>query len=133
MITTLRILSLLLGCILTLAPSYLVLTFAWSVGEPPDPARYLSFFLPTLAMGLAIGAGPLLVGIPGIVVGKKNPKLRILATVLLGVPALFFVFLGVEGSVTRIVTPIILLLEAVLFSVFVWPAKRFQTGGDRSA
>ena len=126
MFTAIRLASLLLGCALTAAPSFLGLMFAYGVGEPPEPESYLIFFGFLLAVGLVLGLGPLLIGLPGIVAGATTPQARIVAGLLLGVSAAMIALLGMGGSVTRITSPAILLLEAILFAVFVWPAKPFS-------
>lgn len=126
MLTAIRIVSLLVGCTLTAAPSFLGLMFAYGVGEPPEPESYLIFFGPLLVAGLLLGLGPLLIGIPGIVAGAKTPKTRLVVGLLLGVSSTMIALLGMGGSVTRITSPAILLIEVILFAVFVWPAKPFS-------
>lgn len=126
MLSAIRLVSLLLGCALTVAPSFLALMFAYGVDEPPEPESYFIFFGPLLVGGLALGLGPLLIGIPGLVAGATTPKTRLVVGFLLGVSAAMIALLGMGGSITRITSPAILLLEAIVFAVFVWPAKPFS-------
>lgn len=139
MLSAIRLVSLLLGCALTAAPSFLALMFAYGVGEPPEPESYFIFFGPLLVGGLVLGLGPLLIGIPGVVAGAQTPKTRLVVGLLLGVSAAMIALLGMGGSVTRITSSAILLLEAIVFAVFVWPAKPFsdnpalQRGAPRAA
>lgn len=126
MLTSIRLVAILLGFALIAAPSYLGLMFAYGVGEPPELGSYLLFFGPLFIIGLVLGLGPLLIGLPRVVAGSVTPKARVAAGLLLSVSAALIAFLGMGGSVTRVVSPVILLLEFVMFVVFVWPAKPFS-------
>lgn len=125
MLTVLRFISLALGCVLTMAPSFLALQFAYGVGEPPETESYFVFFGPLLVIGLLFGLGPLLIGLPKVVAGSKTPKARLLAGVLLAISIAGILLIGFSGSVTRITSPVILLIEAILFAIFIWPAKPY--------
>lgn len=109
------------------APSYLILQFAYGVGEPPKAENYFVFFGPLLCLGLVFGLGLLLIGFPKLISGQRTPVSRVFAGVLLIVSAGGLLLVGVDGSMTRIVTPVFLLFEIVLFAVFVWPARPFAT------
>ncbi|HWV19047.1 MAG TPA: hypothetical protein VNZ68_10780 [Rhodocyclaceae bacterium] len=125
MVTLLRFISFLLGCAITVAPAYLSLVFAYGVGDPPETTVAFAFYLLPLAIGLIFGIGPLMIGFPKLVVGPEKPKMRIAAGAFLGISIAGFLMVGFGGSVTRVVTPIALLVEIVLFAVFIWPAKDF--------
>lgn len=126
MLTAIRLVSLLLGGALTAAPSFLGLIFAYGVGEPPEQESYLIFFGPLLVAGLVLGLGPLLIGVPGVVAGARTPKSRVVVGVLLGGSVALIALLGMGGAVTRITSPVIFLLEVILFAVFIWPARKFK-------
>lgn len=129
MIPSLRILSFLIGAALAVVPSFLLLQFAYGVGEPPAKGE-IAFFLPTIGIGLFLGGGLLLVGLPKFVSGATTPALRGLSGALIVFSALAVAFLGFSGSVTKMVSPIILFLEFVAFWVFVYPAKFFQVASS---
>jgi len=130
MIPTLRILSLVIGTALAVAPSFLLLQFAYGVGEPPAKGE-VAFFLPVVGIGLLLGGGLLLVGLPRLVSGATTPALRVLAGALLIFSALVLALVGFSGVVTRVISPFILFLELSAFWAFVYPAKLFQ-GASRS-
>ena len=69
--------------------------------------------------------------VSSLVAGGKRPIIRAIAAALLGVSMAGFIVLGIEGSVTLIVTPLALLLEALLFASFIWPAPRFPDPARR--
>jgi hypothetical protein len=73
MLTVVRALSFAVGVILLLAPLALGLGFAYGVGEPPTPNDSAWFAAPILAAGVLIGGGPILIGLPGVVVGPTSP------------------------------------------------------------
>jgi hypothetical protein len=125
MLTVLRLISFALGSALTFAPSFFALQFAYGVGEPPEAERYFAFFGPLLVIGLLIGLGPLLIGFPKVVAGSKFPKTRLLAGVLLVISIADILLVGFSGSVTRITSPAILLIEVTLFAAFIWPARSY--------
>ena len=52
MLTALRLLSILLGVLLSAAPALLALQFANGVGEAPSSGRMTGFVLPLLVLGL---------------------------------------------------------------------------------
>jgi hypothetical protein len=126
----LRALSFAVGTLLLFAPVFLMLSFAYGVGEPPKQSERLWFTLPLLAAGAAIGGGPLLAGIPGLVVGSRRPATQGTAGVLIVVSALAILFIGFSGTVTAIVSPAILLIEAAAFYYFVFPATRYHVAID---
>jgi hypothetical protein len=133
MISALRVLSFVTGMSLVAAPAYLLLLFAHGVGEPPAADRAFAFFFAPICVGLVLGAGLLLAGLPRLVTGEKGLVARFAAGALIILSALIVASLGgFSGSVTRIVTPAILLIELLVFWVFVWPAKGFQEppGGE---
>lgn len=129
MTRVLRVLAFLLGCAVVLAPPFFVLTLAYSLGEPPEDL--LAFLMEPVLVGLIFGAGPLMVGLPSLVAGGKRPIMRAIAAALLGVSMAGFIVLGVEGSVTLVVTPLALALEALLFASFIWPAPWFPDAAPR--
>ena len=130
----LRLINLVFGGALTLAPLLLLLSFSYGVGEPPssDPKGFRYFALPLLA-GVALGGGLLLAGLPNLVVGSIRPVFRSVAGVLLVVSVVAVFFIGFNGSVTVIVCPLVLFLNAMAFFYFVYPAKRFSDTCSRSA
>lgn len=113
-------------------PPYALLLFAHGLGEPHATHAFSTFLPPALMIGLALGSGPLLVGLPGLATGARNPKARIVAGMLLAVSSAGFLAIGFDGYLTRVLTPTVLLVEAVLFAFFVWPAWRFSAGEARS-
>ncbi len=125
MLTALRLLSILLGLLLSAAPAVLALQFAHGAGEVPSGGRITDFVLPLLVLGLPFGLGPLLAGLPRTVCGSRTPVMRVVAGLLLAVSAGGLVIVGMGGSVMLWVSPIVCLLEAAIFAAFVWPAKRF--------
>ena len=129
----LRLVNLVVGGALTLAPLLLLLSFSYAVGELPssDPKGVGYFALPLLA-GVTLGGGLFLVGLPNLVVGSIRPVFRSVAAVLLGVSVVAVFFIGFTGSVTVIVCPLVLLLNAMAFFYFVYPAKRFSATCSRS-
>ncbi len=131
MITLLRLISLLLGGTLTVAPPYLLLLFASGLGEPHTSNAFATFLSPILMIGLALGTGPLLIGLPRLVAGAENPRVRLVAGALLIVSSAGFLAIGFDGYLTRVLTPTALLIEAVLFAFFIWPAWRFSAKGPR--
>ena len=126
MITAVRALSFAVGVILLLAPLALGLGFAYGVGEPPTPNGSAWFAAPLLAAGLLIGGGPVLIGLPGVVVGHRRPVFRYAAAVLLAISAFAIIWIGFSGTVTAIVGPIVLLVEAAAFYLFVYPAATYS-------
>ncbi len=125
MLSLLRLISLLLGCAITIAPAFLTLAFAYGVGEPPETTVAFAFYLLPLVIGLIFGMGPLLIGFPKLVAGPEKPKMRVAAGTFLVISIAGLLMVGFGGSVTRVVTPIALLVEAALFAIFIWPAKHF--------
>lgn len=127
MIAVLRFLSFATGIALVVAPSYLMLLFAHGVGEPPAPNETLLFLLAPLTVGLGLGGGLLLVGLPRVVAGPRTPNGQLAAGALMVLSALLIAFVGgFSGSVTRITNPVFLLVELVAFLVFIWPARTFK-------
>ena len=125
MLTLLRLILFVLGCAITVAPAYLILVFAYGVGEPPETTVAFAFYLLPLVIGLIFGMGPLMIGFPKLVAGPEKPRMRVAAGAFLSISIAGLLMVGFGGSVTRVVTPIALLVEAVLFAVFIWPAKYF--------
>jgi hypothetical protein len=140
----LRLISLVVGSALTLVPLLGLLSFSYLVGEPPssDPKGFGYFGLALLdgvalggglLFGVALGGGLLLAGLPSLVVGSIRPVFRSVAGVLLVVSVVAVFFIGFDGSVTVIVCPLVLLLNAMAFFYFVYPAKPFSDTCSRSA
>ncbi len=126
MITVVRALSFAVGVILLLAPLALGLGFAYGVGEPPTTTDSAWFAGPLLVAGVLIGGGPMLVGIPGVVVGHRRPLFQSVAAVMLSISALAILWIGFSGRVTAIAGPVVLLIEAAAFYFFVYPAARYS-------
>src|SRR5688572_19888642 len=127
MIALLRALSFIAGLALLAAPSFLLLQFAYGVGEPPE-SQASAFFLLLLpvCMGFILGGGLLLAGLPHLVLGPRRPTMRLVAGLLMVTSAgVVVLFGGFSGSVTKIATPAVLLLNALAFLAFVWPARAF--------
>jgi hypothetical protein len=118
------LISFVLGCAITVAPAYLILVFAYGVGDPPNTT--VAFYFLPLVIGLIFGMGPLMIGFPKLVVGPEKPGMRVAAGAFLFISIAGLLMVGFGGSVTRVVTPIALFVEAVLFAVFIWPAKHFH-------
>lgn len=128
MIRFLRVLSLSIGGLLTIAPSLLAIQFSYGVGEPPNNIVEAILYLAiTLFGGLFLGGGLLLVGIPNLVVGPQKPIFRWFSGFLLFLAvSILVVFVGFSGTVTEKVSPFVLLLQFAVFYVFIWPAATFQ-------
>jgi hypothetical protein len=125
MLTLLRLISFVLGCAITVIPAFLMLAFAYGVGEPPETTVAFAFYLLPMLIGLPFGTGPLLIGFPNLVAGPENPKMRVVAGTFLVISIVGLLMIGFGGSMTRVVTPIALLVETALFAVFIWPANHF--------
>lgn len=124
MITLLRLIALLLGSALTLAPAALLL-LSHGMGELPAMRKLFDLLAPLLVIGLAFGLGPLLIALPRLVAGARTPAARLVATLLLLVSAGGLVLFGLGGMASLLPALLGLLTEGVLFAVFVWPARRF--------
>lgn len=129
-----RLISLVAGAGLTLAPLLLLLSFSYDVGASPyaDPKGFKYFALPLLA-GVVLGGGLLLVGLPDLVVGPVRKAFRNVAAVLLVVSAAALFHIGFSGSVTAVVCPLAILMNAAAFFYFVYPARRFSNAGGKRA
>ena len=125
MLPLLRLISFVLGSAITLAPAFLALAFAYGVGEPPETTLAFAFYLLPLGIGLIFGIGPLLIGFPKLVAGPEKPRMRVAAGAFLAISIVGLLRVGFDGSVTRVTTPIALLIEAALFGVFIWPLNIF--------
>ncbi|MFB8830156.1 hypothetical protein ACE0DR_14520 [Azotobacter sp. CWF10] len=101
MITLLRLISLLLGGTLIVAPPYLLLLFASGLGEPHTSNAFATFLSPILMIGLALGTGPLLIGLPRLVAGAENPTVRLVAGAFLIISSAGFLAIGFDGYLTR--------------------------------
>lgn len=124
----LRLISFIVGSMLTLAPLLLLLSFSYGVGEPPSSdTKGLRYFALPLLAGAALGGGLLLVGMPNLVIGPIRPVFRNIAAIMLVVSAVAIFSIGFSGSVTAIVVPLVLLVNATAFFYFVYPAKRFSS------
>ena len=77
-----RLLALLLGTAMTLAPAALLL-FSHGSGQLPSGDRLFNLLAPLLVIGLAFGLGPLLIALPRLVAGQRNPGARLAAALLL--------------------------------------------------
>lgn len=129
-IPLLRLTALLLGSTLTLAPAALLL-LAHGTGELPSAGKLVDLLAPLLIIGLAFGLGPLLIALPRLVSGGHKPAARLVATLLLLVSASGLVLFGLGGMASLLPALIGLLLEGVLFAVFIWPARRFAAVADQ--
>lgn len=124
MIAPLRLLALLLGSALTLAPAALLL-LSHGTGQLPAARKLFDLLAPLLVIGLAFGLGPLLIALPRLVAGERHPAARLVATLLLLVSAGGLVLFGLGGLASLLPALLGLLAEGVLFAVFIWPARRF--------
>ena len=78
-------------------------------------------------VGTFLGGGLILTGIPRLVVGSTNPHARDSTACLLAVSCIFLLSLVVRsGSVTALVALAVILLELLVFWVFVFPARYFE-------
>ena len=120
-------LSFLAGVALAAAPSYLLFWFAYGVGEPPEPGEAWRFLIAPICVGLFLGGGLLLVALPRLVAGARSPTARLVTGALIVLSAAVVAHVGgFSGSVTRLTNPVILLIEFVVFLVFIWPARSFK-------
>ena len=125
MIALLRLLALLLGTALTLAPAALLL-FSHGGGELPSGSKLFDLLAPLLVIGLAFGLGPLMLGFPRLVGRGTNPAIRLAVALLLLISAGGMVLIALGGQASLILAvPGLLLLEGALFAIFIWPARRF--------
>lgn len=124
MIALLRLLALLLGMALTLAPASLLI-FSHGAGNLPGGSKLFDLLAPLLVIGLAFGLGPLLLALPRWVCGGKNPGARLAVTLLMLISAGGLVLLGLGGQASLLLAVPGLVLEGVLCAVFIWPASRF--------
>ena len=124
MIALLRLLALLLGTAMTVAPAALLL-LSHGAGHLPSGGKLFDLFAPLLVIGLAFGLGPLLIALPRLVAGQRNPGARLAAALLLLVSAGGLVLFGMGGMASLLPAVLGLLAESVLFAVFVWPARSF--------
>jgi hypothetical protein len=124
MIASLRLIALLLGSALTLAPAALLL-LSHGTGNLPAAGKLFDLLAPLLIIGLAFGLGPLLCAMPGLVAGDSKPAGRLIAALLLLVSAGGLVLFGLGGLASLLPALLGLLAEGVLFTVFIWPARRF--------
>ncbi|MDE2439658.1 MAG: hypothetical protein KGP14_01440 [Betaproteobacteria bacterium] len=120
----LRLLALLLGSALTLAPAALLL-LSHGTGKLPAARKLFELFSPLLIIGLAFGLGPLIIALPRLVIGERNPATRLVATLMLLVSAGGLVLFGLGGLASLLPALLGLLIEGVLFAVFIWPARGF--------
>lgn len=124
MITLLRLSALLLGTVMTLAPIALLL-FSHGSGQLPSGDRLFNLLAPLLVIGLAFGLGPLLIALPRLVAGQRNPGARLAAALLLLLSAGGLVLFGMGGVASLLPAVLGLVAESVLFAVFIWPARSF--------
>ena len=124
MIALLRLLALLLGTALTLTPAGLLL-FSHGAGNLPSGSKLFDLLAPLLIIGLAFGLGPLLLGFPQLVGNGTNPAIRLAVALLLLISAGGMVLIALGGQASQTLAVPGLLLEGALFSVFIWPARRF--------
>lgn len=124
MTTPLRLLALLLGSALTLAPAALLL-LSHGTGQLPAARKLFDLLAPLLIIGLAFGLGPLLIALPRLVTGERHPAARLVAALLLLVSAGGLVLFGLGGLASLLPALLGLVAEGVLFAVFIWPARRF--------
>ena len=120
-----RLLALLLGTAMTLAPAALLL-FSHGSGQLPSGDRLFNLLAPLLVIGLAFGLGPLLIALPRLVAGQRNPGARLAAALLLLVSAGGLVLFGMGGMASLLPAVLGLLAEGLLFAIFVWPARSFN-------
>jgi hypothetical protein len=111
MITLLRLTALLLGTVMTLAPIALLL-FSHGSGQLPSGDRLFNLLAPLLVIGLAFGLGPLLIALPRLVAGQRNPGARLAAALLLLVSAGGLVLFGMGGVASLLPAVLGLVAEA---------------------
>ncbi len=131
MLTLLRLVALIFGCALLVAPATVFLGFTYAVGEPPDDS--FSFLFPELiGFGLLLGGGLVLVGIPKLVVGNVRPWSSQIAGLFLVFSALAITFgVGFSGEIPRVASPVALLIEFLAFYAFVFPARSFALVAEK--
>jgi len=128
MITLLRLTALLLGTVMTLAPIALLL-FSHGSGQLPSGDRLFNLLAPLLVIGLAFGLGPLLIALPRLVAGQRNPGARLAAALLLLVSAGGLVLFGMGGVASLLPAVLGLVAESALFAVLIWPPRFFAAPG----
>jgi len=123
MIPTLRTISFVLGCLFVVAPSFVLFAMAAMLGEPYEVNQW-RLFLPTLALGLVMGGGLLFASLLPYLSGIASNVGRAFVGLLIFLSAISIcIFLGFVGSVSKIVSPFVLLFELAVFYLFVFPAK----------
>ena len=129
MSTMIRFISFATGSVLAVAPMLLLLWFSYSVGEPPrSHPKGFTFFAAPLLAGFILGGGLLLVGLPKLVAGAKRTGTRIVAAILLVASAVALVRIGFGSPVVAVFGVFALLVNAIAFYHFVYPARRFGNG-----
>lgn len=122
MIPVIRAISLILGFLLMLAPSYILFAFAAGVGEAYTSSQWQGF-LPMFAIGFILGGGLFLTGAPPKLTGSHKPSGRAFVGLLLLLSAASISLSGFSGVLTAVISPPILVFELVVFYLFVFPAK----------
>lgn len=79
----LRIVTLVLGLGLVIAPPLLMFGMAASMGELEEVDSLARLLAEPLLVGLLLGAGPAFVGLPALVSGPRRPFVRLVAGVLM--------------------------------------------------
>ena len=131
MIAALRAFSFLAGLALLAAPSLLFLQFAHAVDELRFAAGTI---LLTICAGLVLGGGLLFAGLPRLAVGAQRPLTRLVTGLwILTSSVVIAHFVGFSGSVTKVASPAVLLLNVLVFAAFVWPARAFTSPSANDA
>ena len=127
MITVLRLFSLTSGIVLAASVPFLLFSFAASVGDLDGLP--ISSFTDLLAYTIPLAAGNIIVGLPRLVSGEKNPVFRVIGGALLIVTtASILMFAVVMTPKATFFWPVLwwAAFQVVLFAFFVWPASRFK-------
>ena len=126
-----RVTAFLVGVALIAALPLVLFCLAWGErgADKISLSVWFDILLSRLLMGLFLGAGPVLIGLPRLVRGSFTPVARMWAAALT-VPSLLALVIAnaalASGPIWLSLTlTIVLFLELSAFAVFVWPAKRY--------
>lgn len=119
MIPLLRVASFIFGLGLLFGLPFMLYAFAAMAGELENIPN--DFLLGPLAVGMILGLGPVVIGLPNVVAGAINPRFRLLGGVLLAISTMGITLISINYRPLLVVDIFYLLL----FFIFVWPANRF--------
>ena len=124
MISTLRVFSFFIGFALAALLPFMIYVFAAGVGDLDEMDG--GAFLTPLGVGLLLGCGPIAAGLPNFLEGARKPKIRVMCGILLCISSAALLI----ASFVFPPTLAAIAFNALLFFVFVWPAKQFPAANQ---